>query len=1389
MRDERGVSLRVVPFQYDAGRGVLRVLRSMTLEVVTKGGGGLNELARAAAPAVDPEFARIYRGLFANYGADKYTAIGTTGRMLVVTADAYQGALAPFVAWKQQKGIPVEVITMSSVGGTATGVQSAITDRYNAGPGLTYVVLVGDIADVPTRVGSYESADSDPTYAMVAGSDLYPDLFVSRISASNVSEVQLQVAKFVRYERDPDTGAAAEWYHKGTGLASNEGSPTDYERCNLLRTDMLAYTFTYVDQIYQPTGTSAMISAALNEGRSLVNYIGHGSGTSWSNPPFANSNVLALTNGWKQPWLLDVSCSNGDFSTSVCFAEAWLRAGSVAQPNGAIGTYSASTLASWVPPCEMQAHAVDLLVAEQANILGALYYYGGMQVLDTYPTGEGPKLIEQYNIFGDCSLMVRTDAPLEIAPAHLPVVHLGTPSFQVDVGVPGAVACLYRDGVIHGTAVADAGGVADIVLDVPVTTPGDVTLTVTGYNLTTYQATLQAINPSVVVLDPDTIDANVPTDVTVTVYGPDGTTPLPGIDVWAEGLDYTTASVATDANGVAVLGVTYPFGPSLDVVGRDPAETYELFREPLTVNALALTSPDLTVTTDIGMTDLFPLNLPGTLHATSGEAGATLHAVLPDGGEQSTGAASLTLTAAQTGVVTGIIALSGYDLYTETFDVVEAYGQLTGHVSLGGSPAVGAVVRGLDAGMVEVFSATTNASGDYDVGEDVLVDDYTIVVDVFGYLHFEQAMFLNYGANTFDVAMVAAPSGVLTGVISDAATFAPLQGIVRVYRSDNGALYTETTSDASGLYTTAALPYFTYTVTVRASHHVPASLAVEIDAASVAKDFALEPTNGDILIVDDDGVARWAPDKFDEKGQLVADGYALGEERSTAALSAELEALGYGVTVQTSAATVPADWPLYDLVAVASGASTSPLASATLRTALINYVTAGGHLLIEGGEVAYVHAGSGAFAATVLHTTDWNHDGSGSLTVAAPAHHVMSVPNLIAGPIAITYAGYGDQDAAAPLADAVKAGAWATYPTDAGVICYDPNPSPIGGQIVFFTFNYAALNAAGRAPLLENAVHWLLATEIGDCGVSGRVDLAGSSDDSGVLVEAFPNGGTTYTDASGNYALSGLYAGDYTIRASKAAWSIASTSVTLAEGQQLTGVNLTLTSVSELTQCLQPGLPIADYATVTSPMALAMGAGATVTSVEVFVDITHTYQGDLAVDLSSPAGTTVRLHNRTGSGTDNIYGWYPDALTPAGDLGLFAGQVLDGNWTLTVADQAGGDTGTLNEWCLKIVYGGGSTAAGDAPSVLSLAQNYPNPFNPKTQIAYTVPRAGQVELRIFDLAGREVRTLVSGELAASAYTVEWDGRDGAGRQSASGAYYYRLRSEGQELTRKMTLLK
>ncbi len=96
--------------------------------------------------------------------------------------------------------------------------------------------------------------------------------------------------------------------------------------------------------------------------------------------------------------------------------------------------------------------------------------------------------------------------------------------------------------------------------------------------------------------------------------------------------------------------------------------------------------------------------------------------------------------------------------------------------------------------------------------------------------------------------------------------------------------------------------------------------------------------------------------------------------------------------------------------------------------------------------------------------------------------------------------------------------------------------------------------------------------------------------------------------------------------------------------------------------------------------------------------------------------------------------------------------------------------------------------APEAP-VTRLFANHPNPFNPSTVIPFQVGRAGRVTLRLFNVSGALVRTLVDGPAPAGRYEVKWDGRDGRGLPIASGRYYARLTVDGETRTRSVTLLK
>ena len=100
--------------------------------------------------------------------------------------------------------------------------------------------------------------------------------------------------------------------------------------------------------------------------------------------------------------------------------------------------------------------------------------------------------------------------------------------------------------------------------------------------------------------------------------------------------------------------------------------------------------------------------------------------------------------------------------------------------------------------------------------------------------------------------------------------------------------------------------------------------------------------------------------------------------------------------------------------------------------------------------------------------------------------------------------------------------------------------------------------------------------------------------------------------------------------------------------------------------------------------------------------------------------------------------------------------------------------------------------ASDVPgagNVFALHAAVPNPFNPLTKLSFTIPTDGNVQLVVYDIAGREVITLLDEVRTAGTHTVQWNGQDRQGNQAASGVYLYRLRTGDGVEFRRMTLLK
>ena len=194
----------------------------------------------------------------------------------------------------------------------------------------------------------------------------------------------------------------------------------------------------------------------------------------------------------------------------------------------------------------------------------------------------------------------------------------------------------------------------------------------------------------------------------------------------------------------------------------------------------------------------------------------------------------------------------------------------------------------------------------------------------------------------------------------------------------------------------------------------------------------------------------------------------------------------------------------------------------------------------------------------------------------------------------------------------------------------------------------------------------------------------------------------------------------------------------------------------------------------------------------------------LPVELSSfnalVKGNRIELVWRTQTESNN-YGFEIERKSASGEVGndwLNIGFVQGHGSTSSPNDYVFVDktvTGGAFHYRLKQIDTGGTFAYSNeiavslAPEVFSLQQNFPNPFNPITRIEYVLPQDAKVVLRVYDIVGNEVKTLVNAFQSPGVRTLVWDGTDNLNQPVSSGVYISHLQADGFSQTRKMTLLK
>ncbi|MFH0867113.1 MAG: C25 family cysteine peptidase [Bacteroidota bacterium] len=520
----RGVTiarLDIAPVRYNPVTNTIKVYNDIEVEITFQNGNITGTIANKEK-TYSPYFESMYFNQLLNYKepVSKDSLTKYPVKYVIVSPITFQTQLQPFVQWKTRKGFTVvEAYTNNpDVGTTTTSIKNYLQDLYNNAtpddPAPSFVLFVGDVAQVPSFTGNTGSHVSDLYYCEYTG-DYLPEVYYGRFSATNSTQLQPQIDKTLEYEEYtmPDPSFLAECVmiagQDATYGPLHGDGQINYGTDEYFNT---AHGLTSSTYLYAVSGSSAAaIIDDVSKGVCFVNYTAHGSSDGWADPAFSISDISGLLNNHKYPLMVGNCCLTNTFDGN-CFGEELLRAAD----KGALGyiggsnstywdedywwgcgyktvvvnpTYDVGTLGAYDRTFHDHGEARSEWYASQDQMIFA----GNLAVTQSGSSGT-EYYWEIYHLMGDPSLMIYYGIPAQLNATYTPLIPLGAATFTVNTE-PWAYVAVSMNNVLYGAALADTNGVATITLD-PFTVPGTADVVATKQNRSPFIDTVTVASPT-----------------------------------------------------------------------------------------------------------------------------------------------------------------------------------------------------------------------------------------------------------------------------------------------------------------------------------------------------------------------------------------------------------------------------------------------------------------------------------------------------------------------------------------------------------------------------------------------------------------------------------------------------------------------------------------------------------------------------------------------------------------------------------------------------------------------------------------------------------------------------------------------------------------------------